>query len=66
MRDKTLFIGNGLNRTLESGLSWAQLMDEIGSDITEDAEVPFPLVLKKLLPKMAPLSADVRAMHIKN
>lgn len=51
MREKTLFIGNGLNRTLESGLSWAQLMDEIGSDISEDAEVPFPLVFEEIAAK---------------
>lgn len=51
MREKTLFIGNGLNRTLESGLSWAQLMDEIGSDIREDAEVPFPLVFEEIAAK---------------
>lgn len=51
MREKTLFIGNGLNRTLESGLSWAQLMDEIGSDISEDAEAPFPLVFEEIAAK---------------
>lgn len=51
MRDNTLLIGNGLNRTLESGLSWAQLMDEIGSDISEDVEVPFPLVFEEIAAK---------------
>lgn len=64
MRDKTPFICNSLNRTLESSLSWAELMETIGSDIAEDAEVPFPHV-EEIAAKV-PLLISARMMHTRS
>ena len=30
--DKTLLIGNGLNRTLKSSISWEDLLDDIANE----------------------------------
>lgn len=46
--DKTLFLGNGLNRTLSSGLSWAELMKRLGSTCTKNEYVPFPIEFEEI------------------
>lgn len=41
--DKTLLIGNGLNRTLKDGFSWADMLKDLGLDGNNDEGVPFPI-----------------------
>lgn len=48
MRDKTLFLGNGLNRTLPDGISWQGLMGKLGSNEPEGANVPFPIEFEQI------------------
>ncbi|WP_417571127.1 hypothetical protein [Parolsenella catena] len=48
MRDKTLFLGNGLNRTLPNGISWQELMERLGSSEPEGANVPFPIEFEQI------------------
>ena len=43
MKRKTLFLGNGLNRTLKGGVSWSELMRKLGSQEPEGSNVPFPI-----------------------
>lgn len=43
MSDKTLFVGNGLNRTLENGISWSDLMARLGSHASSEQSAPFPI-----------------------
>ena len=47
----TLFLGNGLNRTLDNGLSWAGLMGELGSSCRDDDSVPFPIEFEAIAAK---------------
>lgn len=47
----TLFLGNGLNRTLDNGLSWADLMGELGSCCRDDDDVPFPIEFEAIAAK---------------
>lgn len=48
MRDKTLFLGNGLNRTLTGGISWEELMVKLGSNEPKGAGVPFPIEFEQI------------------
>lgn len=48
MREKTLLLGNGLNRTLKSSLSWREFMDELGSTTSEEDQVPFPIDFEQI------------------
>ncbi len=48
MADKTLILGNGLNRTLETGFSWADLMKRLGSTEPGGANVPFPIEFEQI------------------
>ena len=48
MNQKTLFLGNGLNRTLNGGISWAELMRKLGSQEPEGSNVPFPIEFEQL------------------
>ena len=51
MTSKTLLLGNGLNRTLETGFSWANLMARLGSVEPEDADMPFPIEFEQIASK---------------
>lgn len=51
MTSKTLFLGNGLNRTLQTGFSWSDLMKRLGSDEPDDAGVPFPVEFELIAAK---------------
>lgn len=46
--EKTLLVGNGLNRTLENSLSWSELMNELGSTTSEEERVPFPIDFEQI------------------
>lgn len=46
--DKTLLIGNGLNRTLENGFSWADMLKDLGSDGANSENVPFPIQFEQI------------------
>lgn len=46
--EKTLFLGNGLNRTLDNGLSWAEVMRELGSTCCSEECVPFPIEFEEM------------------
>lgn len=48
MKRKTLFLGNGLNRTLKGGVSWSELMRKLGSQEPEGSNVPFPIEFEQL------------------
>ena len=48
MRDKTLLIGNGLNLTLGTKMSWAKLMTELGSTAPSDSGVPYSLIFEEI------------------
>ena len=48
MEDKTLFIGNGLNRTLKGSVSWDELMAKLGSTEPEGSGVPFPIEFEQI------------------
>lgn len=39
----TLFLGNGLNRTINNGLAWANFMKRLGAASREGENVPFPI-----------------------
>ena len=51
MRDKTLFLGNGLNRTLPGGISWQELMERLGSNEPNGSNVPFPIEFEQIAAK---------------
>lgn len=46
--EKTLLVGNGLNRTLEAGISWNELMARLGSNEPEGSGIPFPLEFERI------------------
>lgn len=48
MRQKTLFLGNGLNRTLADFVSWEELMNQLGSAEPEGSGVPFPIEFEQI------------------
>lgn len=48
MNQKTLFLGNGLNRTLKDDISWAELMRKLGSQESEGSNVPFSIEFEQL------------------
>lgn len=48
MAGKTLFLGNGLNRTLSNGISWQELMGKLGSDEPDGANIPFPIEFEQI------------------
>lgn len=48
MTDRTLFLGNGLNRTLDNGISWQELMGRLGSDEPDGANIPFPIEFEQI------------------
>ena len=48
MREKTLFVGNGLNRTIKSSVSWDELMARLGSTEPEGSGVPFPIEFEQI------------------
>lgn len=48
MASKTLFIGNGLNRTLEDGISWEDLMVHLGGHTLPEQSAPFPIEYEAL------------------
>lgn len=43
MTEKTLFIGNGLNRTLNNGMAWGDLMARLGAHAHNGIDAPFPI-----------------------
>lgn len=43
MTEKTLFIGNGLNRTLNNGMAWGDLMARLGAHAHNRIDAPFPI-----------------------
>ena len=47
-REKTLLLGNGLNRTLDSSISWGDLMRHLGSEEPSGADVPYPIAFEQL------------------
>lgn len=47
MRNKTLFLGNGLNRTLNF-FGWEDLMARLGSTDARDSGVPFPIEFEQI------------------
>ena len=47
-REKTLLLGNGLNRTLDSSISWGDLMRRLGSEEPAGADVPYPIAFEQL------------------
>lgn len=49
--DKTLLLGNGLNRCTENGFSWADLMERLGSTSGIDENVPFPIQFEEIAAK---------------
>lgn len=51
MNNKTLLLGNGLNRTLENSLSWRELMKELGSTASEEDRIPFPIDFEQIAAK---------------
>lgn len=46
--DKTLLLGNGLNRTLSEGFSWEDLMAKLDNRKEEDSNVPFPIRFEQI------------------
>lgn len=48
MNRKTLFLGNGLNRTLDGGISWPALVRKLGSQEPKGSNVPFPIEFEQL------------------
>lgn len=46
--DKTLLLGNGLNRTLPNSRSWSDLMQELGSQSSEADQVPYPIEFERM------------------
>lgn len=48
MAGKTLFIGNGLNRTLEDGISWDDLMVRLRGRNLPEQSAPFPIEYEAL------------------
>ena len=48
MREKTLVLGNGLNRTLEKSVSWSELMKRLGSTAAEDDGIPYPIDFEQI------------------
>lgn len=46
--DKTLLLGNGLNRTLKDGFSWADMLKDLGSDGDGGDSVPFPIQFEEI------------------
>ena len=48
MADKTLFLGNGLNRTIENSLSWSDMMLRLGGCEPEGANIPFPIEFEQI------------------
>lgn len=48
MREKTLLLGNGLNRTLDNSVSWSELMKKLGSTAAEKDEIPFPIDFEQI------------------
>lgn len=48
MRERTLLLGNGLNRTLQNSLSWSDLMKQLGSTTNNEDEVPFPIDFEQI------------------
>lgn len=48
MREKSLLLGNGINRTLDSSVSWAELMKKLGSTATEEDEIPYPIDFEQI------------------
>ncbi len=48
MKEKTLLLGNGLNRTLDNSVSWSELMKKLGSTATEEDEIPYPIDFEQI------------------
>lgn len=48
MKEKTLLLGNGLNRTLKYSRSWADLMIELGSTAREEDRIPYPIDFEQM------------------
>ena len=50
---RTLLLGNGLNRTLDGGISWSNLLSKLGAfdDETHGGSVPFPILFEQLAAK---------------
>ena len=46
--DKTLFLGNGLNRTLDSGISWSDLMMKLDPTGPKTSDIPFPIEFERI------------------
>ena len=51
MADKTLFLGNGLNRTIDKSLSWSEMMLKLGAYEPEGANIPFPIEFEQIAAK---------------
>lgn len=51
MKENTLFIGNGLNRCLESSISWGNLLEDIANEfgIETFSDIPLPLEFERLI-----------------
>ena len=49
--DKTLLIGNGLNRTLKSSISWEDLLDDIANEygVEHIDNLPMPLEFERIV-----------------
>ena len=47
---RTLLLGNGLNRTLDNGISWEDLLTQLGAtnDEVHGHSVPFPMLFEQL------------------
>lgn len=46
--DNTLFLGNGLNRTLGNGLSWEDLMKKLSGQSEAISDIPFPIMFEMI------------------
>ena len=49
----TLLVGNGLNRCLESSISWGSLLKDIADEygVTYNGEIPMPLEFESIVNK---------------
>ncbi len=47
-KERTLLLGNGLNRTLKDGFSWAEMMGRLGSKHSDEESVPFPIQFEEI------------------
>ena len=58
MREKTLLLGNGLNRTLKNSVSWSELMKRLGSTASAEDQVPFPIDFEQIAANLGGMTGN--------